>query len=193
MLLELIIMLYVYECIVIHPHKHVTAGTNSGLPACQAVYHVGVGGALDPATMGLLSSPRCGNPDTIMEEPGTDQPPPEPPHDLKQIASDQHRPRRSVISRKESKHKHTAGKYDFSKQKYITPRDPVDLTASYVLTTKAKAGESLVSREKDLGAMADQEVLKTSAKWRQVARSRHPSVQQLKEWEPDSSVNNYLL
>ncbi|MPC09945.1 Matrix metalloproteinase-21 [Portunus trituberculatus] len=34
----------------------------------QKVYHVGNGGTLDSPTVGLLSSPRCGNPDSIMEE-----------------------------------------------------------------------------------------------------------------------------
>ena len=33
------------------------------------MYHVGNGGMLDSSTVGLLSRPRCGNPDTVMEEP----------------------------------------------------------------------------------------------------------------------------
>ncbi|KAK4317820.1 hypothetical protein Pmani_011144 [Petrolisthes manimaculis] len=34
----------------------------------QTMYHVGGGGQLDTPTVGLLSQPRCGNPDIIMEE-----------------------------------------------------------------------------------------------------------------------------
>lgn len=37
------------------------------------MYHVGNGGTLDTATVGLLSRPRCGNPDNLMEEPQADE------------------------------------------------------------------------------------------------------------------------
>ncbi|XP_050718993.1 uncharacterized protein LOC126999901 isoform X2 [Eriocheir sinensis] len=39
----------------------------------QDVYHVGSGGTLDTPTVGLLSRPRCGNPDNVMEEPEADE------------------------------------------------------------------------------------------------------------------------
>ncbi|XP_071551072.1 uncharacterized protein [Panulirus ornatus] len=151
----------------------------------QAVYHVGVGGALDPPTLGLLSSPRCGNPDTIMEEPSTDQ---APPHDLRHPAKDQNRPRRSALIRKKSKRIEIAGQPEMN-QNHITPSDPQDPKASMISSEQANAEENLISTGRDpKETLPDQEALKTSEE-EEAARSRHSStsIKQYVEWEPDSS------
>nr|XP_045595035.1 uncharacterized protein LOC123756091 [Procambarus clarkii] len=65
----------------------------------QTVYHVGGGGALDSATVGLLSSPRCGNPDTLMDHEAL-KTPRVPLDDLgdDQVTQYSSRPRRSATS-----------------------------------------------------------------------------------------------
>lgn len=149
----------------------------------QTLYHVGAHGDLDFATVGLLSSPRCGNPDTLMEEE------PEPltqeqnslTGDLNtdntpvQVAKYLSRPRRSVTRRLTQN----------SDPDIISSRNPVDSTVS---THKASSKDENTANDSDEDleeALPDQKRLREVAQeLREATRSQHPPVEDHVEWEP---------
>lgn len=123
------------------------------------MYHVGNGGMLDSSTVGLLSRPRCGNPDNIMEEPQTD-------YGL-QISSAS-RPRRRASQ-----------EYEASQ----SDRDVRNVNDPEVQTNSYETNRDQTDK------VPDQEMLKKVAnQLRKAMEARHPKSDSHLEWEPHPEV-----
>ncbi|KAG0725430.1 Matrix metalloproteinase-21 [Chionoecetes opilio] len=121
----------------------------------QEVYHVGNGGTLDSPTMGLLSRPRCGNPDSMMEEPEVEQ-------GLQVSRSS--RPRRRALQ------ENSASQHD---------RDVRNVNITEIQTTSHETDMEQIHE------MPDQEMLmQVAVELRKATETRHPKPDSHLEWEP---------
>ncbi|XP_042873212.1 uncharacterized protein LOC122253878 [Penaeus japonicus] len=140
----------------------------------QAAYHVGVGGTLDPPTLELLSRPRCGNPDNLMEEDSEDveSSPVWPPN----IVSFLHRRRRSLVVPERGKT--DGGTDEQARHKDSTFDDQNSMVGKPL-------GGTANQYDPSTEPVPDQKRLQRVAlTLREAARAKHPSVVQHEEWEP---------
>ncbi|XP_063603788.1 uncharacterized protein LOC134779485 [Penaeus indicus] len=143
----------------------------------QAAYHVGVGGTLDLPTLELLSRPRCGNPDNLMEEDSDDVEPSAvwPPN----IVSFLHRRRRSLVVPERGK---TDGGTKDQTKPLESTSDDRQSEASMVGTS---LGGTANRYDPSTEPVPDQERLhRVALALREATRAKHPSVIQHEEWEP---------
>ncbi|XP_037777210.1 matrix metalloproteinase-21-like [Penaeus monodon] len=143
----------------------------------QAAYHVGVGGTLDPPTLELLSRPRCGNPDNLMEEDSDDveQSSVWPPN----IVSFLHRRRRSLVVPERGK---TDGDTNEQTKHLESTSDDRQSEAGMVGTP---LGGTANRYDPSTEPVPDQERLhRVALALREATRAKHPSVIQHEEWEP---------
>ncbi|KAK8399067.1 hypothetical protein O3P69_004264 [Scylla paramamosain] len=121
----------------------------------QKVYHVGNGGTLDSPTVGLLSRPRCGNPDSIMEEFEVNQ--------GAQIPGGSRSRRRAPQDNEALQPNEDVRDINVPEEQYILHEEDIDNTDD----------------------VPDQEMLKKVAEeLRRAAEARHPKPESHLEWEP---------
>ncbi|KAG7158678.1 Matrix metalloproteinase-21-like [Homarus americanus] len=154
----------------------------------QALYHVGAGGTLDHDTMELLSSPRCGNPDTLMDEPNSLTEEPSPVLNHPRFARHQSRPRRSTDP-EIYKQKTTVEPTQNTDHNDVIQLTFPDSSDSRGPNVPSKAGRISAGTEKSSKeTMSDQERMRAVAEeLREATRSRHPPVEQHVEGEPHPS------
>lgn len=143
----------------------------------QAAYHVGVKGTLDPPTLELLSRPRCGNPDNLMEEGSDDVEPSSvwPPNTVSFL----HRRRRSLVVPERGKTDGGTGE-----QARHLERASDDRPSEAGMVGEPLGGPAN-RYEPSSESVPDQERLhRVALTMREATRARHPSVAQHEEWEP---------
>ncbi|XP_045132471.1 matrix metalloproteinase-21-like [Portunus trituberculatus] len=124
----------------------------------QKVYHVGNGGTLDSPTVGLLSSPRCGNPDSIMEEAEIQE---QGAQIL--VPGGSRSRRRAPQDNGASRHNEGVRGIDVPEEQYILHEEDID----------------------HIDDVPDQEMLtKLAEELRRAADARHPKSDSHLEWEP---------
>lgn len=147
----------------------------------QAAYHVGVKGTLDPPTLELLSRPRCGNPDNLMEEGSDDVEPSSvwPPNTVSFL----HRRRRSLVVPERGKTDGGTGE-----QTRHLERASDDRPSEAGMVGEPLGGPAN-RYEPSSESVPDQERLhRVALTMREATRARHPSVAQHEEWEPHPQV-----
>lgn len=163
------------------------------------MYHVGKPGTLDSSTIGLLSRPRCGNPDDL-EDLDTVEDLPEPElgdEDVLHYPAYRRHQRSTDGLRKEESETEMVPQLSHSTATLRKANDAVKFSSNRKQDSPDR-NVSTIRRKLNPESedfVPDQEALKKVAlEIRAASRSRFPSVEQHTEWEPHPSVSlDYLL